>query len=131
MVRLVDSADLEVRVSFHLFGLADAAADEDLPEAGRPNPWLGVGESVLVFESEEDLVRARLRIELWDGPAEVGKGQWPDTVETGWTLPSGVLSLDELTAGAVPDVFEVPAGKYRMRLGWRAEGAALVQLWPG
>ncbi|TGB10001.1 hypothetical protein [Streptomyces sp. MZ04] len=126
----MNSTDLEVRVDCHLFGLADAEADESLPDAGRPSAWAGVGESALVFESEEDLVRARLRLELWDGPAAIDGEQWPRTTTAAWTLPSGVLGVDELTAGAVPEVFVVPPGEYAMRLGWHSEGAALVQMWP-
>jgi hypothetical protein len=57
-------------------------------------------------------------------------------------LPSGVLSVDQITAGAQAAVFELPhPGRWHARVAWRpgtigADAAAdrpaqaLVQFWP-
>jgi hypothetical protein len=137
---LLGSADIEVMVNHHLFGLVDSDADTDVPEPTRVAPWMRAGTSAVYVESEQDVVWARLQLECWNDPAPFDREMWPDSVVVALEMPSGVITVDEITAGVQADVFTLPApGRYRVRVAWREveaadggapEGLALVQFWP-
>jgi len=143
--RLRSSADVDVLVDHHLFGLSDSAWDEELPPAPHRigHPWLSVGTSVVCFEADEDIIEARVRFESWDGPPPpLDDATWPDSTVVELSLPTGALSVDQLTGGAMQDVFVVGGpGRYGARLAWREgeldlagagqpEAFALAQFWP-
>ena len=145
MPNLMSTADVDVIVDHHLFGVCDGAADESPPPAPREvgHRWLSTGVSMVYFEADEDILDARVRFESWDGPPpEPDAADWPETETVVLSLPSAVLSIDEITAGVEVDVFVVGRpGRYFARLAWREgpldlddtgepEGFALAQFWP-
>jgi hypothetical protein len=142
--RMLSAVDVDVVVDHHLFGLCDGASVEPSPPAPRRigHRWLSAGTAQLYLESAEDIIKARVHFESWDGPPPFDESAWPDHEVVSLSLPSGVLSVDQITAGAKPDVFVVgPAGRYAARLAWREvaldlagigepEAFALAQFWP-
>lgn len=143
MSRMLYSAEVDVVVDHHLFGLCDGASDESPPSAPTQigHPWLRVGTSMVYFQSDEDIVKARVRFESWDGPPSLDEATWPVSEVVELSLPSGALGVDQITAGSRSDVFVVGApGRYGARLAWRQgeldlagtepEAFALAQFWP-
>jgi len=137
------SAEADVVVDHHLFGLCDGASGESRPFPRHfGHAWLGVGTSMVYFEAAGDIYKVRVRFESWDAPAPpLDEATWPVNEVVELSLPSGVLSVDQLTAGSLPDVFTVGTlGRYGARLAWRdgeedldcvkPEAFALAQFWP-
>ena len=143
MARLISGAEVDVTVDHRLFGLCDGAAGESPPPAPHRvgHRWLSAGVSVVYFEAAEDILKARVVFESWDGepPAD---DDWPGAETVVLSLPSGVLGVDQIAAGSRPEVFVVgPPGRYHARLAWRdgtldlegtgePEGFARARFWP-
>ncbi|WP_309115000.1 hypothetical protein [Saccharothrix sp.] len=136
---LLAGDDHDIVTDYRMFGLVDGSA-RDLP--GPPGKaGLSVGETAVFLGTEDDVIRARLRVEFWDEPAPFDGREWPRVEDVTLSLPSGRLVIDQNTAGGA--VLEVPGGpgRYRVRLAWRElpfdevgegepEALGLAQLWP-
>ncbi|MBG0569019.1 hypothetical protein [Actinoplanes aureus] len=121
--------------------MSDGEVDEYLP---LPNsighPWISVGTSRVLLESQEDIYLARFYFELWNGPPPpLDSADWPINEDIVLYLPSGRIAVYEFTS-AQQDVFNVEgSGHYHVRLAWRAgthdfevvkpQAFALVQFW--
>ncbi|MFD0857196.1 hypothetical protein ACFQ07_33645, partial [Actinomadura adrarensis] len=121
MPQLLDSTDLEVHPDYRMFGIGDI---DPLGDGGPPVPgpgWLGVGRSAVLVGAGEQLVYPNVRLELWDEPPPAPtEHEVQETVRL--HLPTGELCLDEITAGGVPDIFQVPPGIYTVRItAWERE----------
>jgi hypothetical protein len=141
---MLSSAEADVVVDHRLFGIGDGASDENPPRAPHRigHPWLSAGISMVYFEAHEDIIKARVRFESWDGPPPLDEATWPESETVVLSLPSGALGVDQITAGSTSDVFTVGGpGRYRARLAWREgeldlvgsgepEAFALAQFWP-
>jgi hypothetical protein len=143
MAKLIDEKELSVIVDYHLVGLVDEACDG---EAKPPSPhtlgqWFATAPGNIYFESPIPANGARLRLETWDGPADFDATTWDRSDEIVMDLPTGVLGIDQITAGQMAAVYELPhPGRWRIRLAWldgiatetrpRPEASALVQFWP-
>jgi hypothetical protein len=120
---MLSSADVDVMIAYRLVGLGDSEVDETPPsprEAGHP--WLSARTSAVYLESAEDIYRGRMRFESWDArPPPLDEAAWPVSEVIGLSLPSGMLSVHQIAAGTLADVFDVGApGRYHARLAWRA-----------
>ncbi|WP_141721761.1 hypothetical protein [Micromonospora citrea] len=105
-----------------MFGIGDQTAGFGgrAPLPGRG--WLGVGSSAVLIGAAEDLVCPALRLEYWDGEPPTGPPDHEAQETTSLLLPTGRLALDEITGGAVPDVFVLPPGVYALRITcWNRE----------
>ncbi|GAA3853425.1 hypothetical protein GCM10022243_18790 [Saccharothrix violaceirubra] len=137
VAELEASTEIDVLVEHHWFGVGDPDSTEDTP-IPDPGAWFAAGDSLVMFQSEEDIVRARLHLEWHTDRPPLDSAQWPHSTEIDLHLPSGVFTVDEGVAGVTGPVFTVPAGRYRARLGWRPappsttepEAYALVSFWP-
>jgi hypothetical protein len=133
VARMVSSADVDVCVDYGLFGVHDSAVMEDPPIPHKiGHPWLSVGTSYLLFESAEDIYLARLKFELRDEqPYPLQQPQWPQSESARMQLPSGDLSVHQITAGSLRDVFRVgEPGRYAVRLAWRHDASVTDRLAP-
>lgn len=143
MSRLVDEKELRVIVDYRLVGLVDEASDG----VAKPPPphtlgqWFATAPGNVYFESPDTVLGALLRLETWDGPADFDASPWDRSEEIVMDLPTGVLGIDQITAGQMAAVYELPRpGRWNLRLAWRdgvstggeslPDASALVQFWP-
>jgi hypothetical protein len=120
---MLSSAETDVVVAYHLVGLHDGEVDENPPTPHQiGHPWLSVGTAYVLLESAEDISKARFRFELWDAPPPL-EADWPANEVVTLSLPSGRLSVHQIAAGSVHDVFDLGGpGRYQVRLAWREGG---------
>ncbi|MFJ6674321.1 hypothetical protein ACIQMJ_24715 [Actinosynnema sp. NPDC091369] len=128
MARLLAALDEHVTVEWGKFGLID----DDRVEPGEPG-WsaLGSPETMLtgkngaVFRSGGAMHLAAVRLESWDGPADVPEGQWDVVWEGRMLLTSGVLRPATVTAWAPEGTLRVGGpGVHAMRVHCRGREAA-------
>lgn len=128
--------EAEVAVNRRLLGLLDEAAlsgaNPDLP--GQVGDWVSTSEGKVLMESDEDVVTATLRVEVWDQPVPSDPG-WARTKTVPMALMSGKLAVDEIEFGVRPLGLRLPTpGQWEARLSWRTESpehaSVLVQFWP-
>ncbi|MEU3982459.1 hypothetical protein AB0F77_20560 [Streptomyces sp. NPDC026672] len=122
---LLSRRELDVTVDHCRFGLLDmaAAATVSPPHPAAGAGWVAAGPCVIYIETTDDVLRARLSLEVWDGPAAINAAHWPDYEHVRLDLPSGRFGVDEIAAGWEPDVFALPsAGRWQVRIA-RREGA--------
>ncbi len=145
MATLINSNEVQVVVDYRLVGLLDVTCDD----GGKPpsphtlGHWIATTHGNVSIEDidERPAVSGPMRLEAWDGPAEFDPTGWlrHDVIEM--DLPSGMLGVDSLTAGKIPKVYQLPAGKrWYTRLAWRTvprsdpsrlpRASILVQFWP-
>ena len=145
---LMPAKQQDVTVVDGMFGLVDTVCEgEGFPGRLPGSNWVSASPGSVFLESEDSLiVQARLRVEVWDGPAEIDDGYWHDRVSVSLNLPSGRLIIDESDAGWEKGP-QLPApGRWRLRVGrrqspeelpWGVTGSDLVeacfllQFWPG
>jgi hypothetical protein len=143
MARLVGEKDLSVIVDYRLVGLLDEASS-DGPKPPAPHTvghWLSTTPGNVYIESVDTVLGAEMRLQTWDGPADFDAAGWLRSDIIVMDLPTGVLSIDQITAGAQAAVYQLPApGRWTARLAWRTDPApdeqslplasVLVQFWP-
>ncbi|MFB7467319.1 hypothetical protein ACFCZ1_28175 [Streptomyces sp. NPDC056224] len=143
MSGLVRVQELDVVVDHRLFGLVDEEGQAgERPATPGAEGLVAANATMLYLQTPEDVLDTRLRVEVWDGPADFTAGEWPVQGEAVMDLPSGRFLVDEIAAGGRPAAFQLPAGgRWCVRAAWRPgaldeaeegpEGWALVQFWPG
>jgi len=142
MAKLIDGKELNVIVDYRLVGLVDEASDGEPkpPSPGSLGRWFATAPGNIYFESPIPASGANMRLETWDGPAEFDASAWDRSDEIVMDMPTGVLGIDEITAGAMAAAYELPyPGRWRIRLAWLdgiatdsqplPEASALVQFW--
>lgn len=131
MARLLAAEDLDVHPDYHMFGIGETAAgfgeSPPVPGAG----WLGVGHASVVIGVLDDLGSLPLRLEHWDAEPPA-----PDSHDLQHTvclqLPTGKITIDQITGGGLDTELELPPGLYEARItAWRepAEERYLAQFW--
>jgi hypothetical protein len=142
MAQLVDQKDLYVIVDYHLVGLLDEASS-DGPKPPAPHTlghWLSTTPGNVYLETDDTVLGADMRLQTWDGAADFDAADWQLNDLIVMELPTGVLSIDQITAGAQAAVYRLPApGRWNARLAWRTNPApddqslprasVLVQFW--
>jgi hypothetical protein len=116
--RMISSAEIEVHPDYRMFGIADSEDPEDCPPVPEAaGGWVSAGESSVLVETGVD-VPARLRLEYWDGdPRGIRADEWETDDTVTLTLPSGSISLNQITIGWVHGVFALPGrGTYRLQV---------------
>jgi len=144
MAQRTENRSVPAIVDYHLVGIADQAyAGPDKPVTPHQvGGWFSTSDGNVYLESDADIRRAVLHFETWDGPAEFDPGAWDRSGELDMDWQSGELGLDQITAGATPDVYRLPSpGRWHLRLAWRDEprpsadelpwASVLVQFWQG
>jgi len=140
---LTDTADLRVTVMYRLLGLNDQAS---AGQATPPTPhqvghWLSMSHGHLLIEAPDPEPAARLRLEVWDGPARFDEDEWPLVDVVVVDFPSGELITEEITVGSQPAIQLPSPGRWQVRVAWRSaefadDGSlrqphrALMQFWP-
>jgi hypothetical protein len=115
--RATAAAVLLMERSQPVFGIADGSVGGDV---GTPVPssvggWLGAGESEVLIRTGQDIVDVALRMEAWTAEPPGDGAELSDDVRL--RLPSGLVSVNEITGGWQPDVFRLPeAGTYQVRV---------------
>jgi hypothetical protein len=143
MAQLKDEKELHVIVDYRLVGLVDeACTGVEKPSAPHKlDHWLSTTTGNLYLESSDAVLGARMRLQTWDGPADFDVAGWDRSDEIVMDLPTGVLGIDQITAGAHAEVFRLPApGRWRIRVAWRdgvptdenslPDASVLLQFWP-
>ncbi|MEU7531181.1 hypothetical protein AB0A74_36000 [Saccharothrix sp. NPDC042600] len=136
---LLAADDCDIVTDYRMFGLVDGSSRALPAPPGKAG--LSVGETAVFLGTEDDVVRARLRVEFWAGPAPFDGRDWPRVEDVTLSLPSGRLVIDQNTAGATTLAVPGGPGRYRVRLAWRElpwdavgegepEALGLAQLWP-
>ncbi|MGW7441017.1 hypothetical protein [Streptomyces sp. NPDC054849] len=142
MSELVSADEFDVVVDHRLFGVVDAEGQAgERPATPGAQGLVAANATMLYLQTPEDVLDTRLRLELWDGPADFEAGVWPVRGEAVMDLPSGRFVVDEIAAGGRAVGFALPAGgRWRVRAAWRPgsldavkgpEGWALMQFWRG
>jgi hypothetical protein len=82
MARMLTAVQQDVYVVDGMFGLVDEACDgEGLPDRLPGSDWVHASSSAVFLETADSLIiMARLRVEVWDGSAEIDEAYWPDQV---------------------------------------------------
>lgn len=125
MASLVDTADTEVIVAYHLFGILDGGAD--LRAQIEVTSWLNVGESRVFVRTSEDAMHAMLRLEVWDGPPMFEEAAWQQAEVIELLMPTGQIAADQIDAGFSSPLFTLPEpGQYRVQIAIREEPAQPV-----
>jgi hypothetical protein len=120
MARLLDSAEVEVSVSYRTFGIVDESCRQEThtPDA-LEGSWVQVARGMVYMQCPSAVIRARLRLESWSTTPPPDQAQWSGSEEVEMELPSGVLEVHELTGGQEGAVIVLPSpGRYRLRLHW-------------
>jgi hypothetical protein len=133
MAQRTDEKTVAAIVDYRLVGIADEGyTGLDKPVSPHKlGSWFSTCDGNIYLESDALIVRADMHFETWDGPADFEIAAWDrsDIVVMDW--PTGVLALDQITAGASPAVYRLPAaGRWRVRLAWRDEPASEPQELP-
>ncbi|MFI7642280.1 hypothetical protein [Nonomuraea sp. NPDC049400] len=104
----------------HLFGLADAGtADQPPPPVpAADGHWVSAADSAVLIRTAQDGATVTVRLQAMDGPP--GEPE-PDAEAVSHTvqldLPTGQISVNQIAAGWMHDVFALPApGSYRLRI---------------
>lgn len=147
MARILNRVQQDVYVVDGMFGLVDEACDgEGLPDRPPGSDWVHASSGSVFLETADSLiVKARLGVEVWDGPAEVDDAYWHDQVLLSLNLPTARLFVDQSDAGPDEGPHLPSPGQWRLRIGrrerpgqlpWGAAGSDLVkacfllQFWP-
>ncbi|WP_143220018.1 hypothetical protein [Actinomadura sp. CNU-125] len=123
MSRIIKQASKLTSTGYHMFGFHDASHSQ--PDVVPPaSTWIGHGPHEVTIRVIEELPDKTLEFELWDGPpAKPADAEVSETF--GLDLPTGSISVYAIAAGHVHDVFEVPHGRYQVRVsGWNRESTA-------
>lgn len=77
MSELVRADEFDVVVDHRLFGLVDVEGQAGhRPAAPGAQGLVAANATMLYLQTPEDVLDTRLRLELWDGPAEFEAGEW-------------------------------------------------------
>lgn len=143
MAKVMDSKELHVIVDYRLVGLVDEACT-GVPKPPSPSTlghWLSTAPGNVYLESSGVVLGAGMRLETWDGQAEFDGSAWDRSDVIVMDLPTGVLGVDQITAGGIAAAYELPhPGRWSIRLAWRdgvpteedrlPYASVLVQFWP-
>ncbi len=137
----------DVTVVDGMFGLVDTVCEGGgMPGRMPGSGWVSASPgSVFLETAESTVIHARLRVEVWDGRAEIDDEYWRDQACVSLNLPSGRFIIDESDAGWEKGP-QLPApGRWELRIGrreipdelpWGAtrsdlvEACFLLQFWP-
>ncbi|MCW6010165.1 hypothetical protein K1W54_37305 [Micromonospora sp. CPCC 205371] len=143
MSRRLTAVDTTTIIDHHLFALVDREyPGEEIPAPHKSGDWVVAGRSSILVESPYDNLDAILRLEEWDGEPEPESWDdgvpWDDIVTVTVECPSGVIGLNQITAGWDDTGFSLSRpGTFNARLACR-NGAEhidddeeyLVRFWP-
>ncbi|WUI03910.1 hypothetical protein OHR68_19615 [Spirillospora sp. NBC_00431] len=147
MARMLTGVQQDVYVVDGMFGLVDEACDgEGLPDRLPGCDWVHASSGSVFLETADSLIiKARLRVEVWDGSAEADDMYWPDQVCLSLDLPTARLFVDQSDAGPDEGPHLPSPGRWRLRISrreqpeelpWNAAASDLVkacfllQFWP-
>lgn len=148
MARMSMAMQQDVYVVDGMFGLVDEACEgEGLPDRAPGSDWVHASSGSVFLETADSLIiQARLRVEVWDGSAEIDEAYWPDQVCLSLNLPTARLLVDQSDAGSAKGPQLPSPGRWRLRISrrekpeelpWEAPASDLVgacfllQFWPG
>jgi hypothetical protein len=137
----------DVYVVDGMFGLVDEACEgEGLPHRLPGSDWVHASSGSVFLKTADSLItKARLRVEAWDGPAEIDEAYWPDQVCLSLDLPTARFLVDQSDAGSDKGPYLSAPGRWQLRVGrrekpeelpWEAAASDLVeacfflQFWP-
>ncbi|MGR6924407.1 hypothetical protein ACU635_60005 [[Actinomadura] parvosata] len=130
-----------------MFGLVDEACEgEGLPDRLPGSDWVHASLGAVFMETADSLIiKARLRVEVWDGPTEIDDAYWSDQVRLPLDLPTARFFMDLSEAGWDSGPELPRPGQWWLRIGrretpdelpWDATESDLVracfllQFWP-
>ncbi|GLV87505.1 hypothetical protein Slala03_71940 [Streptomyces lavendulae subsp. lavendulae] len=145
MAAMLITMQQDVLVVDRMFGLVDeACVGEGLPNRPPGSDWAHASPHSVFLETA-DMLRARLRVEVWDGSADIEEGYWPDQVCMSLALPTARFLVHQSDAGWDKGPHLPSPGRWRLRtsrreapeeLPWEAasgdgvEACFLLQFWP-
>ncbi len=92
--------------------------DDTAPVPGRDD--FSVGERSVYLRSFQTNVLVRLGLESWESEPAWGGEAWEGSHTAAIELATGVVGVNEITAGAQHDLLTLPApGRYRVRVAHR------------
>lgn len=102
VARMSMAMQQDVYVVDGMFGLVDEACEgEGLPDRAPGSDWVHASSGSVFLETADSLIiQARLRVEVWDGSAEIDEAYWPDQVCLSLNLPTARLLVDQSDAGS-------------------------------
>lgn len=121
MARRSTTVHQDVCVVDGMFGLVDdACVGEGLPNRLPGSDWIHASSGSVFLETVDSFViRARLRVEVWDGPVEIDEAYWPDQACLSLDLPTARFWVDQSDAGAEKGPCLPSPGRWRLRVGRR------------
>ncbi|WP_017571105.1 hypothetical protein [Nocardiopsis halotolerans] len=119
MSRLLSQNSTLVYPDYGIFQIVDGKdCDDTAPVPGRN--VFSVGERSVYFHSMQNNVLVRLYLESWETEPAWDEDDWEGSRTAVIELATGVVSVDEITAGAQHDLLTLPApGRYRVRVAHR------------
>ncbi|MEV5709092.1 hypothetical protein [Actinoallomurus sp. NPDC052274] len=119
MAAPIFAVDLSVSPDRKMFGIADSAVGSDVstPVPSSAGGWLGIGDSEVLVGTGQDIVEVAVRMESWaaEPPDDLDPAESSGSARL--RMPSGRISVNEITGGWQSDVLELPEpGTYRVRV---------------
>lgn len=147
MAQMSIAMQQDVYVVDGMFGLVDEACwGEGLPGRLPGSDWVHASSASVFLETTDSFIsRARLRVEVWEGFAEIDEAYWLDQVCLSLDLPTARFVVDQSDSGSAEGPHLSSPGQWRLRISRRErprelpwEAAAndrvgacfLLQFWP-
>ncbi|MFJ8011211.1 hypothetical protein [Streptomyces sp. NPDC096339] len=110
-----------------MFGLVDEACVGDgLPGPLPGSDWVHASPGSVFLQTTDRLVlKARLRVEVWDARAEIDETYWRDRVCLSLDLPTARFMVDQSDAGWADGPRLSTPGPWQLRISRREKPAEL------
>ena len=115
IVPLLDAADVQVTVEYHMVSIQDA--DFDQTQEIELTSWFNAGSAKVIVVTDEDALNGHVRLESWDGEAAFDPDAWHRSAVADLMMPSGQVGTEQIAFESMPLDFSLPrAGRYRIRV---------------
>lgn len=122
MSRLLDRNSTLVYPDYGMFQIVDCQSDDETAPVPGHNDF-SVGDRSIYLRSFQTNVLVRLDLESWESEPAWHEDEWEGSHTAVIELTTGVVGVDEITAGAQHDLLTLPApGRYRVRVAHRNRG---------
>jgi hypothetical protein len=129
MSRLLNHNSTLVYPDYGMFQITDQAHYEfTAPVPGRND--FSAGEHSVYLRSSQTHILVHLELESWDSEPPRREEDWEGWHTAVIRLETGVLDVNEITAGSQPNVLTLPGpGRYRVRAAHRNRHATSEAYW--